>query len=146
MRFAEVFLRLGCSLVGWMLVVAYFLWLAVAGRVGCDADGAELHRLLLFSAPVVMALAFLITATGPMPDVHRILRWVGVFPALLMPFILLTFWTAGQTVYVAASPLCGAGSIPLWQQLWVPVQALAVVVCLTLMARIWLESTKSVSN
>ena len=34
MRFAEVFLRLGSSLVGWMLIYTYAVWLAALSVAG----------------------------------------------------------------------------------------------------------------
>ena len=52
MRFSEVFLRLGVSLVSWIVLYAYLLWLAVAGKVGCGPDGDEVFRLLLGLAPL----------------------------------------------------------------------------------------------
>ncbi len=56
MRFAEVFLRLGSALVAWMMMYAYFLWLAAVYVVACGADGDEMHRLLLGLAPFVWLL------------------------------------------------------------------------------------------
>ncbi len=65
MRFAEVFLRLGTSLVAWMMLYAYIVWLAALNSLGCGPDGDEMHRLLLGMVPVACGFAFLIGATEP---------------------------------------------------------------------------------
>ena len=137
MRFAEVFLRLGCGLVGWMVLVAYFLWLAVSGRVGCEASGDDLYRLLLVAAPIAAILSLLTTATRPMPEVHAILRWIAVLPALLLPLIVIALSRVAQSVYSAGEAVCGPGPVPMWQTLWVPVQVTAFVVCVAVIVRSW---------
>jgi hypothetical protein len=137
MRFAEIFLRLGTSLVGWMILIAYFLWLAVAGRVGCDADGDQLYRLLLFAAPLASALAFLTSATRPMPEIHDILRWLGLLPAVLLPFALFTIWRFARRVVVEQHAVCGAAEPAGWQLLWPPLQLVAVLVCSVILIRMW---------
>ena len=90
MRFAEVFLRLGCSLVGWMVLVAYVLWLAVAGRVACDGDAIALYRLLMYAAPIATLLTLMTGLTRSMPEIHRLMRWIGVLPGLLLPNAVIT--------------------------------------------------------
>jgi hypothetical protein len=120
MRFAEVFLRLGCSLVGWMVVIAYMLWLAVTERVGCGADGDQLYRLLLYAAPAAAALAFLTNATRPMPEIHNILRWIALLPGLLLPFILQAGWRFGRSVLIDGQAICSGDAPPAWQLAWLP--------------------------
>jgi hypothetical protein len=137
MRFAEVFLRLGCSLVGWMVIIAYSLWLAVTDRVGCGADGDQLYRLLLYAAPAATALAFLTHATRPMPEIHDILRWIGFLPGLLLPFILVAGWRFGRTVLIDGQAICGGGPPPAWQLVWLPVQLAAVLVIIGFIFRMW---------
>ena len=137
MRFSEIFLRLGCSLVGWMVVTAYFLWLAVAGRVGCDGETGELFRLLLFAAPVAAAMAFLTRATQPMPEVHRMLRWIGVVQLLLLPFALVTVWNVAQIAYFESPSACSPDTFQGPMRYWPVVQVVAVIVCLRIFARMW---------
>ena len=72
MRFAEIFLRLGCSLVGWMLLYTYIVWLAALHAMGCGPDGDAMHRLLLGLAPFTAAMSLLLRLTRPMPEIHRI--------------------------------------------------------------------------
>lgn len=137
MRFSEIFLRLGCSLVGWMVVTAYFLWLAVAGRIGCDGETGELLRLLLFAAPVATALAFLTRATQPMPEVHEMLRWIGIVQILLLPFALATVWDVAGVVYFGRESACATQTFEGPMQFWPVVQIVAVIVCLRIFARMW---------
>jgi hypothetical protein len=64
MRFSDVFLRLGCALVAWMVLYAHFIWLAALGGIGCGPDGDELHKVLLALAAFMLAgtyQAFLIS-------------------------------------------------------------------------------------
>ena len=66
MRFAEVFLRLGCALVARMMLYAHFVWLAALRSVGCGPDGDELHRLLLLLVPATVGFALLLRVTRPL--------------------------------------------------------------------------------
>lgn len=137
MRFAEVFLRLGTALVAWMVVTGFFLWLAVAGRVGCDADGDQLYRVLGFVAPVAACISLLLSATKPLGEVHQILRWLGVFPLLIMPFALGTLWSAANLTLVAGKAFCSPADAPLWQTLWPGVQSLSMALCVFSISRLW---------
>jgi hypothetical protein len=88
MRFAEVFLRLGSSLVGWMLVYTYTVWLAALHVMGCGPDGDGMHRLLFGLAPFAVVMALPLRLTRPFPDIQRMLSWLGVPIILLLPFVL----------------------------------------------------------
>lgn len=137
MRFSEVILRIGTALVAWMVVFAYFLWLAVAGRVGCDAEGESLFALLLGAAPFAVLFAFLTRVSRPLKDVHGMLRWLGVGPALLSPFAVITFVFVWRAVHGRGESLCSAGSPPDWQAYWLPVQVVAALVSLALIFSNW---------
>ena len=39
MRFSEVFLRLGSTLVAWMVLFTHVIWLGALGGMGCGPDG-----------------------------------------------------------------------------------------------------------
>ena len=137
MRFSEVILRIGTALVAWMVVFAYFLWLAVAGRVGCDAEGESLFALLLGAAPVAVLFAFLTRVSRPLKDVHVTLRWLGIGPALLTPFAVITFVFVWRAVFGLGQSLCSAGAPPDWQFYWLPTQIAATVTCLWLIFNNW---------
>jgi len=127
MRFADVFLRLGCALVGWMILYTYVVWLAALGQIGCGPDGDELHRVLLGVAPVGAAAAYLLRMTRPFPDIQHLLRWLGVPLALLMPFAILNVWEISRLVYIERAGICSAG-LEAWQWFWAPVQLAAIAV------------------
>lgn len=126
MTFAELVLRLGVALVAWMLLIAYFLWLAALNASGCDADGDALWRLLLACAPLAALVSPLVGATRPIDDVHRILRWGWVPLALLAPLALAAVWPTWQRATLIGLAVCGDGAAPAWQVWWAPVQALAM--------------------
>ena len=137
MRFAEVFLRLGSSLVGWMLVYTYAVWLAALHEMGCGPDGDEMHRLLLGIAPIAIAVTFLLGLTRPFPDIHRTLSWLGAPLALLLPFMVRNTWTVFGRSNLDALAICSAESAAVFDQFWAPAQLLATFVIVAQVVRIW---------
>lgn len=142
MRFSEVFLRLGLSLVAWILLLTYFIWLGVAGRVGCGPDGDELHRLVLGMAPFALCGAFLLRATRPLTDVHAILRWGAVPLALLLPPAAIAVWRVTVTVWIAKEGICGPDSVTLWEQAWPVVQLSVIAIIVLLVALNWRKTVE----
>jgi hypothetical protein len=126
MRFAEVFLRLGSALVGWMVLYAYALWLAVMHIIGCGPDGDEMLRLLLGMAPFAVTAAAALRTTRPFPEIHRMLRWLGVPLVLLLLLSLRSIWGIFSRVHLNALAICSSGEAAAWELAWVPVQALAL--------------------
>ena len=106
MSLIEVLLRLGCSLVGWMVIYTHCIWTATLAVVGCDPDGDHLWRLLFGFTPLVLGFCFLLNTTHKIPEVHRILIWLSAPLILLVPLairgILPTL--AGSTV--DGGPIC----------------------------------------
>ncbi len=139
MRFAEVFLRLGSALVAWMMMYAYFLWLAAVYVVACGADGDEIHRLLLGLAPFVCGFSFALQLTRRFPDIHSMLRWLGVPLLLLLPFTLRSVWTIFDTVNLGSAAICEAGEPAIWQSLWAPIQILTLLLLSSMIVKIWLD-------
>lgn len=137
MRFAEVFLRLGCGLVAWMVVYAYALWLAVLHLAGCADGNDQLHRVLLGLAPLAAGCSLLLPVTRPFPDVHRMLRWLGVPLALLLAFALRNAWRAFALVDIDGRAICGAAGPQPWEYAWAPVQVLAVLSIGIMIYRSW---------
>jgi hypothetical protein len=137
MQFAEVFLRLGSSLVSWMILYAHFLWLAALYAIGCGPDGDEMHRLLLGLAPFTCGFAFLLRATRPFAEVHSILRWLGAPLLLLLPFAARSVWHVFQSVNIDSSAICASGAPVTWQQLWAPVQLVTLLFASYMIVRVW---------
>lgn len=138
MQFAEVFLRLGVALVGWMVIYAHFLWLAALHAMGCGPDGDEMHKLLLGLAPFTIGLSFALRATRPFDEIHRILRWLGVPLILLTPFAIRSVWQVLQSVYVTGASICAAAAPPgTWENVWVPAQCGTLILVLFMIFRVW---------
>ena len=137
MSFAEVFLRLGVSLVGWMVLYAYLLWLAAARVAGCAADGGEMYAVLLGLALLAAPSGFAVRATRPFAEVHALLRWLAVPLALLAPLALATVWQVFGRVHGEGTALCSALAPPAWQQAWVAVQLAALGTIFVVLARLW---------
>lgn len=147
MRFSEVFLRLGCALVAWMVLYAHFIWLAALRGIGCGPDGDALHKVLLGLVPVTIGFACLLRTTKPLEEVHRILRWLGLPLAALM---LVGTWHAlvvTRGVYATGQAICSSGFATAWHQLWGPAQLLATIVAAVMIVRLWRETANArVSN
>ena len=137
MRFSEVFLRLGSGLVAWILLLTYFIWLGVIGRVGCGPDGDELHRLVLGLAPFALASAFLLRATRALGEVHGILRWGAAPLALMLPSALYAVWTVSGRVWEAKEGICGPDTAKLWEQAWPAVHLVALAMIAFLVVQNW---------
>ena len=137
MRFSEVFLRLGSALVAWMMLYAHFVWLAALGSMGCGPDGDELHRLLLAFVPVTIACAFLLRVTGPLEEIHRILRWLGLPLAALMLAGSYQVLAVLRSVYASGLGICSTHEPGTWHLLWGPAQLLAIVISAAMIARMW---------
>jgi len=140
MRFSDVFLRLGCALVAWMVLYAHFIWLAALGGIGCGPDGDELHKVLLGLVPVTVGFAFLLRMTRPLEEIHRILRWLGL---PLVAFMLAGTYQAfliSRSVYLTGLGICSTANAAVWHQFWGVAQMLAVIVSAAMIIRIWRES------
>lgn len=140
MRFAEVFLRLGTSLVAWMVLYAYFLWLATLAAMGCGPDGDEMHRLMLGLTPFACGFAFMLRITRPFTEIHGILRWLGVPLMLLLPFGIRSVWQVYEVVYVNSTAICANGAPTMWQLVWAPAQAATLLLVSYQLIRVWLNS------
>jgi len=145
MRFSEVFLRLGLGLVAWILLT-YFLWLGVTGRIGCGPEGVEIYLVLLGLAPVALGGAVLLRMTRPLGDVHSILRWGIVLIGLLTPLALLSVWKVFDQVWGAGQGICGPDAPLLWEKLWPVVQLTTVLVVLLLLYRNWKQAATGHTN
>jgi len=145
MRFAEVFLRLGSALVAWMMLYAYFLWLAAVYAMGCGPDGDEMHRLLLGMAPFICGFAVALGVTRPFAEIHRMLRWLALPLALLLPFVVRSIWQVIQTVNIARHSLCVDEAPTVWQVLWAPTHIATLVVVSYMIVRVW-RSAKEIDQ
>lgn len=137
MRFAEVFLRLGCALVAWMVLYTHVVWLAASRAIGCGPDGDAMYELLLGSAAFAWAFSFLLRSTRPLTEVHGILRWLAAPLAALFPFAAYGIWNVITVVNLHGLPLCSMSAPPLWQRWWAAIETLALVLIAWRVVREW---------
>jgi len=137
MRFAEVFLRIGSALVAWMVLYAHFLWLVALSVVGCGPDGDEMLRLLLGLAPITIGMAVVLSATRPFPEIHSMLRWLGVPLLLLLPFAIRSAWLVFSRVVYDSTAACTDSAPTTWQLVWAPVQIIVVGVATYCVVKVW---------
>lgn len=138
MRFAEVFLRLGASLVGWMMVFTYLVWMAALHAMGCGPDGDAMHRVLLGVGPLALAMAFLLRATRPFPDIHRMLCRLAWPAALLGLFALKNTWVVFARTHLDGLATCTQQAPSTLDLIWAPAQlfvVLALAVLLVMLRR-----------
>jgi len=140
MRFAEVFLRLGTSLVAWMMLFAHFLWLAALYVMECGPDGDEMYRLLLGLAPFTCFFALLIRVTRPFADIHRMLRWLAIPLLILLPFSMRSIWRVVRSVGADSTTMCSSAEPVIWQQIWAPAQVITLLFVIYGVLRVWQES------
>jgi hypothetical protein len=136
MRYADLFLRLGSALVGWMVLFAYVVWLAATRTIGCGPDGDEIYKLLLAMAPISSAIVFLVLVTRTMNEVHSILAWLRVPLLLLLPFALMSVWRIFVRANLESLSICANTPAALWERLWAPLQLLALLIIAYLMTRV----------
>jgi hypothetical protein len=136
-QFSEVLLRLGSSLVAWMVLYAHFLWLAALYAMGCGSDGDEMHRLLLGLAPITCGFAFALQLTRPFPDIHRILRWLGVPIFFLLLLALRSVWQVFVRVNLESMAICGNAAPSGWQYLWPTSQFITVLLAAYMIFSVW---------
>ena len=128
MRFAEVFLRLGFSLVAWMMIYTYAVWMAALHEIGCGPEGDEMHRVLLGVALLALVMALALRLTRPFPDIHRMLGHL-VWPlALLGPFALKNIWVVYQRTNLDGLAICAEVTPSTLQIIWAPAQFFAILV------------------
>lgn len=122
MRFAEVFLRLGASLVGWMMVFTYLVWMAALHAMGCGPDGDQMHRVLLGVGPLALVMALALRSTRPFPDIHRMLGHLAWPAALLGLLALKNIWVVFERTNLGGLAICAETAPSTLQMSWAPAQ------------------------
>jgi hypothetical protein len=138
MGLGEFVLRLGASLVAWLVVHAHLVWLATLLALGCGPDGDQLWRLLLGSAPVAGGFSCLFGAVRAVPGLASSLRWLALPLVVLVPAGLVAAHDAFATATLGGRALCAEAPAALWERLWAPVQFGALAVIASMALRAWL--------
>ncbi len=141
MRLSEVFLRIGSSFTAWMVIYAYFIWLAVVQRVDCGVDGEEIFRLLMGMAPVAAGASFALGLTRPFAEIHRILRWLGIPLIALLILTVPVIWQVFNAVNIDNAAICTGNLKANWQPLWAPLQMAVTALCIWKLLRTWRTAT-----
>jgi len=150
MSFAEIVLRIGGAIGGWLTFIAYALTLGVLGRADCDPNSQELWRGTLFFG-FLTALALLLVGRGL--QWRRALRWLASIAAALGVYAGLVILPAIGAVTLGGDSLCGvtrAGgdafsgfvATPL-ERLWPLVQFAILALGLVQAARYWRADSDS---
>lgn len=129
-------LRVGSTLVAWMVTYAHLLWLAILPQAGCN-DGNELWRLLLGFAPVVAAFSLLLRAVHVLPGIYGITRYMAIPAWLLMLLAVQPVFAALSTTTLGSEPLCAGTVAAPWQTYWAPLQIAALAVIAVQTYRAW---------
>lgn len=137
MRFAEVFLRLGCSLVAWMLVYTWAVWLAALHAMGCGPEGDEMHRVLLGVGLLAVPMGLALRLTRPFPEIHRLLSRLALPLALLAPFVLRNIWNVFERTHLDGHAICAEMAPSTFHLIWAPAQFLIVCLLAALLINEW---------
>ena len=141
MRPAELFFRLGSALVGWIVVYAYLLMVAVIPRSSCSLTNDGLWLPTLYMA-VLVAVCVPLMQLGTF--LRESLRWLAAPLVLLWPLALLAVLpyvneatVDGKHVCAVLNPSFAPDSQPGWHRLWAPAQLLALAAVAWSVWRYW---------
>ncbi len=125
MTVAEILLRIGCTIVAWLMMYTHCLWLAILPRVGCASDGDELWRVLLGMVPITLLFSLLLGAANKVASVQASLRWGAAPLLLLVPLALMAIWPTFSASTLNDAPIC---SLPAkgWHLWWGPIQLITL--------------------
>ncbi len=136
MRLAEVFLRIGSTLTGWLMVYAHCLWLAVLPQAACGGESGDPYAATLGLAVPAAALAFLLPVGRSTPGIGDILRWFGLPLVVLLPLAARPVLDALGRATFEPLPLCAQSTLAPagWEPWWAPLQL--VVLCVIAIAAV----------
>ncbi len=144
MRFSEVLLRLGCHLVGWLIIYSHCIWLGLIPQIGCGPEGEELYRLSLGFSPLVIGAALLLGLANKLTSVVAYLKWMAVPLILLVPLTAIPILTALETTTVGGMGFCDSVTATNWQRSWAPIQIVTIAIVLIAAVRFVIKRTQVV--
>jgi len=145
MRFSEVLLRLGCHLVGWLIIYSHCIWLGVIPQIGCGSESEELFRLSLGFSPLVIVAALLLGLANKLTTVVNYLKWMALPLILLLPLTVSPILTALQTTTFGGLDFCGLGTATGWQRSWAPIQIITLVIVVVAAIRVAMKRSQIVA-
>ncbi len=149
MSFAEIILRIGASIGGWLIFIGYALTLAVLREADCDPASDQIWRGTLFFG-LLSGLGLLFVGRGL--AWRDSIRWFSI-PACalalysgfgLLPGIDATTVGGGSLCVIANSPLTTAELAAIeastLERIWTPLTIVVLVAGLVQGARYWWPS------
>jgi hypothetical protein len=127
MSLAELFARLGTSVVLWLCIYAWLIWTATLRVATCNTSGDDLWALVLGFGVFVAGLSPLLALTRTLPEVHAMVRHFAWPLVLLLPLAAAPVWTAWVGSTFAAAPLCAVAPAASWHPWWAPLQSLMLL-------------------
>lgn len=131
MRFAEIILRLGCNLVGWMIIYSHCIWLGVIPQIVCGPEGDELYRLSLGFSLIAIGAALLLGLAHKLPAVVGYLKWLAAPLIILVPLAISPILSALETTTLGSMGFCESIAATGWQRAWAPIQAVTLMIIVT---------------
>ena len=137
MRLIEVLLRLGVSLVGWMIIYTHCVWTGTLTATGCGADGDALWRLLLGFAPITIGFCLLLNVSAKLHSVHPTLRWLAAPLVFFIPAALWAIWPTFVGATLEGQSICPGDPVMAWHFWWAPAQLAVFGIILWSVWRVW---------
>ena len=135
-------MRLGTSLVGWMIVYTHCIWLGTLLAIGCGADGDQLYRLLMGFSPFTIGFALLLRVSQKMPSVHQTMVWLTYPLLVLVPMAAYAVFPILVNVSINGGTICDHPAAS-WHVWWAPVQVATLVVIVVTTVRAWINARQA---
>lgn len=132
----DLLLRVGCTMVAWMVIYAHLLWVAVLPNTGCT-DGDALWRLTLGFAPVALGFALLLRAVHVLPEIYNTTRYFALPAFLLVLLAARAVATSFTTNTLNGASICDIMPSPAWHAWWAPVQVVVLALLALQIYRAW---------
>ena len=130
MRFSEFIARLGCNLVGWLIIYSHLIWLAVVPRLGCGSESDELFRLTLASALLAIMGALMLGLARPLHGIVKYLKWLAYPGALMIPLAASAVYASIETYNTAGGTICQTSITGDWLAYWAALEILSLIIIL----------------
>lgn len=147
LAFANVFLRLGCTLVAFMVLFGHLLWISILPKIDCATDGHALWFALFWMSIPTLIFTALLLASKPLTAVTSGLKWLCIPVILLLPLALLGVWPTLQDTTFGGAPICehpaNFNSSMTWQVWWAPLQFVVLTAICIQTVRYWRMAAES---
>jgi len=148
LAFANVFLRLGCTLVGFMVVFGHLLWLWILPQIDCAVDGHAFWYALFWMSIPTLIFAALLLASRPLTSVVGGLKWLCIPVIGLLPLALLGVWPTLQATTFGGAAICphpdNYNPSMTWQIMWGPLQLIVLSAIGVQAIRYWRMAAKAI--